>query len=63
MRIVTSAYDGGRGDLYNLKIEAECAFGVPDKWDSARNLGFIVDEDDDEVEAAKTGSLRGVASM
>ena len=30
VRIVTSAYDNGRGDLYNLAVEKDCAFGVVD---------------------------------
>ena len=63
MRIVTSNYDNGRGDLYNLKIEAECAFGVPDRWDSARDLGFSGDEDEEQVDSGQTGSMRGAASL
>lgn len=29
LRIVTSSYLGGQGDVYNLAIESECAFGDP----------------------------------
>ena len=29
LRIVTSAYKGGKGDDYNLAIEQDCAFAVP----------------------------------
>ncbi len=31
-RIVTSTYDNGKGDEYNLGIEKSCAFGVPIVW-------------------------------
>ncbi len=31
MKLVTSAYMDGNGDLYNLAIETECSFGVPDR--------------------------------
>uniref|UniRef100_A0A7S3QLA0 cathepsin X n=1 Tax=Dunaliella tertiolecta TaxID=3047 RepID=A0A7S3QLA0_DUNTE len=41
MRIVTSAYKDGRGNDYNLGIEADCAFGVPAGWVSAAELGFL----------------------
>jgi len=30
LRIVTSTYDGGRGNKYNLDIESDCAFAVPE---------------------------------
>ena len=30
LRIVTSAYDDGRGGSYNLGIERECAYGAVD---------------------------------
>ncbi|XP_067904164.1 cathepsin Z isoform X2 [Heterodontus francisci] len=29
LRIVTSAYKGGKGNFYNLAIEADCAYGDP----------------------------------
>lgn len=29
LRIVTSKYDGGKGNDYNLAIESGCAFAVP----------------------------------
>ena len=29
LRIVTSSYEGGKGDNYNLGIETNCAFAVP----------------------------------
>ncbi|KAK3745742.1 hypothetical protein QZH41_018154 [Actinostola sp. cb2023] len=29
LRIVTSKYDGGKGNQYNLAIESQCAFAVP----------------------------------
>ncbi|GIL70709.1 hypothetical protein Vretifemale_1425, partial [Volvox reticuliferus] len=45
MKVVTSAYRQGNGDLYNLGIEAECSFGVPDRWVPARELGFGSDDD------------------
>jgi hypothetical protein len=69
MRIVTSAAEGGTGDLYNLKIEKECAFGVPDRWESARKLGFDAEEEEEQEQAqaaaraAARGSLRGAASL
>ncbi|KAG2485845.1 hypothetical protein HYH03_015428 [Edaphochlamys debaryana] len=44
MKLVTSAYKDGTGDLYNLAIETECAFGVPDSWVPARELGFGPDD-------------------
>jgi cathepsin X len=31
-RIVTSAYKGGTGDEYNLSIERDCGWAIPDKW-------------------------------
>jgi cathepsin X len=31
LRIVTSAFDDGNGDLYNLALETDCAFGVVDR--------------------------------
>ncbi|EFJ51025.1 hypothetical protein VOLCADRAFT_120530 [Volvox carteri f. nagariensis] len=40
MKLVTSAYKGGNGELYNLGIETECAFGVPESWVPAKDLGF-----------------------
>ena len=36
MRLVTSAYDSGRGNLYNLDIETDCNFGVPLEWSEAK---------------------------
>jgi cathepsin X len=60
MRIVTSAAEGGTGDLYNLGIEKECAYGVPDRWASAKSLGF---DADDEGGQQALASLRGVASL
>ena len=29
LRIVTSAYNGGKGNDYNLAIESRCAYGDP----------------------------------
>lgn len=34
-RIVTSAYDGGRGADYNLALETDCSFGVVEGWVAA----------------------------
>lgn len=50
-RIPTSNAYGGRGNDYNLLIQADCMFGVPGEWTDARELGFG-DEDEDEVEQA-----------
>lgn len=47
MRLVTSEYDDGNGEQYNLGIEKECSFGVPDRWVPAAELGFGPDSDDD----------------
>ncbi|PNH09602.1 Cathepsin Z [Tetrabaena socialis] len=51
MKLVTSAYDNGNGAMYNLGIESECNFGVPDRWVPARELGFGPDEDDEGDDA------------
>lgn len=51
-RIVTSAFQGGEGNRYNLGIETDCAFGVVDGWRDAANMGYPTqeetDDDDDE---------------
>ena len=39
-RTVTSAYMNGTGNSYNMGIELECGWGVPDKLASAASLGF-----------------------
>jgi cathepsin X len=41
-RVVTSAFEGpeGTGERYNLGIEGDCGFGVPDRWVAASELGF-----------------------
>lgn len=31
LKLVTSAYDDGNGNMYNLAIEDDCNFGVPDR--------------------------------
>lgn len=32
MRIVTSEYEDGQGAKYNLAIESQCNWAVPDAW-------------------------------
>lgn len=44
-RIVTSAFDIGHGNKYNLGIETDCAFGVVDRWEDAANMGFPASAD------------------
>ncbi|KAK9803659.1 hypothetical protein WJX72_009115 [[Myrmecia] bisecta] len=39
-RVVTSAYQNGMGNWYNLAIETECGWGVPATWEKASTLGF-----------------------
>ena len=39
-RTVTSAYRNGTGNDYNMGIELECGWGVPDRLASAASLGF-----------------------
>jgi hypothetical protein len=39
-RLVTSAFQDGTGDKYNLGIETDCAFGVVSGWEDAANLSF-----------------------
>ncbi|KAG2451379.1 hypothetical protein HYH02_003981 [Chlamydomonas schloesseri] len=71
LKLVTSAYDDGNGNLYNLAIEEECNFGVPDSWVPASELGFGRPDDDDDqrqqqqpkldadfIAKAKTGGSR-----
>mmetsp|Transcript_7493 Transcript_7493/g.14734 ORF Transcript_7493/g.14734 Transcript_7493/m.14734 type:complete len:336 (-) Transcript_7493:359-1366(-) len=41
MRIVTSSFDDNNGHNYNLGIETDCSFGVPDAWVPAKDLGFL----------------------
>eukprot|EP00878_Enallax_costatus_P022790 GHUV01024201.1.p1 GENE.GHUV01024201.1~~GHUV01024201.1.p1 ORF type:complete len:156 (+),score=36.47 GHUV01024201.1:1207-1674(+) len=48
-RIVTSAFNNGRGDKYNLGIETDCAFGVVDRWEDAANLGFPTQDEADDI--------------
>jgi len=70
-RIVTSAWKGGKGDDYNLALEADCAFGVVDQWESAANLVDWDAEEDEEESASGAAaglslggqSMRGVASL
>jgi hypothetical protein len=38
MRLVTSEYDDGAGEQYNLGVEKECSFGVPDRWEAGVRL-------------------------
>lgn len=52
-RIPTSNAYGGRGNDYNLLIQADCMFGVPGEWIDARELGFGDDDDDAEEEAPR----------
>eukprot|EP00195_Chlamydomonas_chlamydogama_P008010 CAMPEP_0202897830 /NCGR_PEP_ID=MMETSP1392-20130828/6500_1 /ASSEMBLY_ACC=CAM_ASM_000868 /TAXON_ID=225041 /ORGANISM="Chlamydomonas chlamydogama, Strain SAG 11-48b" /LENGTH=370 /DNA_ID=CAMNT_0049583581 /DNA_START=38 /DNA_END=1150 /DNA_ORIENTATION=+ len=40
-RLVTSAYDGGRGELYNLQVESECSYGAVSGWVEAKEKGFL----------------------
>lgn len=48
-RIVTSAFDNGTGDKYNLGLEIDCAFGVVDRWEDAANLGFSPEDEADTI--------------
>lgn len=56
---MTSAFDGGKGDQYNLGLETDCAFGAVSGWEDASNLGVYDGPDGDEAEA----SLNGIAGM
>lgn len=47
-RIVTSTFNGGQGDKYNLGLETDCAFGAVAGWEDAANLGIFDDDDDDQ---------------
>ncbi|GFH12068.1 cathepsin Z, partial [Haematococcus lacustris] len=40
MRLVTSAFASGQGHEYNLGIEMDCSWGVPQGWKPACELGF-----------------------
>ncbi|KAL6758003.1 hypothetical protein V8C86DRAFT_2609543 [Haematococcus lacustris] len=40
MRLVTSAFASGQGHEYNLGIETDCSWGVPQGWKPACELGF-----------------------
>jgi cathepsin X len=75
-RIVTSTWKGGKGDDYNLGLEADCAFGVVDQWEPAANLGYGGDDAEEEEESADVAGasvgtglslggqgMRGVASL
>ena len=37
-RIVTSAFQDGNGDYYNLAIESSCGWGVPSTWAKASDV-------------------------
>ena len=39
-RVVTSQYQNGTGDYYNMGIELQCGWAVPDKFVKAADLGF-----------------------
>ena len=39
-RIVTSAAMDGRGADYNLGLESDCGWAVPEGWKAAREVGF-----------------------
>lgn len=58
-RIVTSAFDGGKGDEYNLGLETDCAFGAVSGWEDASNLGVYDGPDGDEGE----NGVNGIAGM
>lgn len=70
-RIVTSKFKKGRGNEYNLGLEADCAFGVPDKWEAASNVQPTLASHQAALQApdAATGSqqparsLRGAATF
>ncbi|CAL8465221.1 g4756 [Coccomyxa elongata] len=39
-RVVTSQYQNGTGDYYNMGIEKQCGWAIPDKFVKAADLGF-----------------------
>ncbi|KXZ43314.1 hypothetical protein GPECTOR_94g636 [Gonium pectorale] len=64
MKLVTSNYKDGEGELYNLGIETECSFGVPDRWVPAKELGFGPDSDeyDGVVTLPSSGKAKAVSN-
>ena len=39
-RVVTSEYRNGTGNMYNMGIERDCGWGVPEGFYKASALGF-----------------------
>jgi cathepsin X len=63
MRVVTSAFRNGTGDLYNLGLERECAYGVVEGWRSAGEVLAGGDGDGAEAAAADGAAAAPWASM
>lgn len=53
-RIVTSKAFDGKGNDYNLGIEASCGWAVPSGWQDASALGFNDDEDATDLDPAQS---------
>lgn len=53
-RIVTSTFNGGQGDKYNLGLETDCAFGAVAGWEDAANLGIYDGGDDQQTPAPRS---------
>lgn len=60
MRIVTSAYDGGDGDKYNLAVEQDCSFGVVSGWVPAKELGFKAERDAASAKSHRASGSQGI---
>lgn len=56
-RIVTSTFNGGEGDKYNLGLETDCAFGAVAGWEDASNLGIDDGPDGDEADEQEGGII------
>lgn len=60
MRVVTSAFRNGTGDLYNLGLESECAYGVVEGWKDAGDVlddgDFAEEEEEDERSSSASSS-------
>jgi hypothetical protein len=61
-RIVTSAFEGGQGDKYNLGIETDCSWAAVAGWTDAANLEPLDDSDDEDGVSGLATSLSSSAA-
>jgi len=60
--VVTSLYQNGTGNFYNMGIEQDCGWAIPDRFYKATELGFGPPSTESLSNTAATAKLESGAA-